>query len=80
MKAPCSTVCKKDIVCKIADYCPHWREYITKLREERRCATMKCPKCRKEMQRKEAAQGVYYYECPSCHHELGKPREADSNG
>lgn len=36
MKAPCSTVCKKDMICKIADYCPHWREYVLKLKEERR--------------------------------------------
>lgn len=36
---------------------------------------MKCPECHREMQRKEHSEGIYYYECPNCHHSVGKPVE-----
>ena len=31
------------------------------------------------MQRKEAAPSIYYYECPNCHYDIGKPAKEDSN-
>lgn len=30
------------------------------------------------MVRKEATKGNYYYECPSCHNTVGKPKEEDN--
>ena len=32
------------------------------------------------MERKEAPNNVYYYECPICHYDVGKPKEAEENG
>lgn len=36
---------------------------------------MKCPKCGKDMQKKQATPSVWYFECPNCHYTLGKPEE-----
>lgn len=80
MKAPCKIICRIDILCKLADYCPYWRAYIHALKEARGESVMKCPKCHRNMERKEAPNNVYYYECPSCHYDVGKPKEAEENG
>lgn len=36
---------------------------------------MKCKKCGREMERKDAGNGIFYYECPRCGNSLGKPVE-----
>ena len=42
---------------------------------------MKCKKCGRTMERKAAPDNVYYYECPNCHAEIGKPaKEVEKNG
>lgn len=40
---------------------------------------MKCPRCHKEMTRKKAKSNYYYYECNSCHHNIGKPKPEEEN-
>ena len=41
-------------------------------------AFMKCPKCRKDMQKKNK-DTTYWWECPSCHTVIGhKPKEDDN--
>lgn len=40
---------------------------------------MKCPKCRKDMEKKKAEGNVWYYECPNCHYTIGKPTEVQTN-
>ena len=56
--------------------------FKTAERLEREGKQMKCPKCRKDMQRKESEPGVYYFECPNCHYDVGKvkKKEVGSNG
>ena len=41
---------------------------------------MKCPKCKTNMERKQIAKNIFYYECPNCKHAIGKTKVADSNG
>ena len=36
---------------------------------------MKCPRCRRTMQRK-SYQNSYYYECPACGRSIAKPQAA----
>lgn len=75
MKAPCSKYCIKDIVCRHAEQCNLWREYVRKSKEEREEKEMKCTECHQNMELKENKPGEYYYECPNCHHTVGKPKE-----
>lgn len=36
---------------------------------------MKCPKCKRNMTRKEAPGNIFYFECDHCGTSIGKPEE-----
>ena len=38
---------------------------------------MKCPKCRRNMTRKEAPGHIFYFECDHCGTNIGKPQQEE---
>ena len=77
MIAPCKTRCMKDSRCRGISTCDAWKMFKRELELEREGKLMKCPKCHRDMIRKQSYPGVYYFECTNCHHAVGKPKEKD---
>lgn len=76
--APCRSQCENVGRCRKLETCDAWKMFKKELELEREGKKMKCPKCHRDMKRKEYRKGVYFFECPNCHHTVGKPKE-DSN-
>ena len=36
---------------------------------------MKCPRCHNEMEEIQVKENIFYFQCPTCGYELGKPKQ-----